>query len=255
MEIVLKEEQNKVFCSLFESLKNLNSVVPFSFEEDCLKIQVIDGSHVSLGILHLQKEFFKSYKIEKPVFISVSLPSFIKLLKILDPKKTWILSIHNEETLIVKTSDKKEFTLTLIDSETDMIEMENEDCDFFFNMDTSYLKNILKELKIHDAEEISLEYNINKMYFVSETDKGNCKIQIDIEKSVEKQLKDLTLENETSMYKVSYASSFIENFINPQICSNVSLYVSLQTPLKVLYKFDGGKLSFYVAPKFKEEDY
>ncbi|KAG7094815.1 hypothetical protein E1B28_005628 [Marasmius oreades] len=101
-EAKLSSSTALIFKKTFEIVKDLISDTNVSCDEDGIRIQAMDSSHVALICVHLKDDFFKRYRCDRPVTLGMSMPSFVKLLKAAKDDDRVKLSVENEEGDVLK---------------------------------------------------------------------------------------------------------------------------------------------------------
>ena len=94
-------------------VKELVTDTNISCDEDGIRIQAMDTSHVALICVHLKKGFFKKYRCDRPAFLGLSIPSFFKLLKAAKDGDRVKLSVENEEGDVLKVNYEGKSALPL----------------------------------------------------------------------------------------------------------------------------------------------
>ena len=60
---------------IVEAMKDLVNEYSFEFSDEGMKMQAMDSSHVSLCVLHLERESFESYRCDRTISLRLSFPT------------------------------------------------------------------------------------------------------------------------------------------------------------------------------------
>lgn len=250
-------KDTKNFLELFQQLSLVLLEANLRIESEGVFLQSMDSACVILSDLKLEKSFFKcfNYQEGKNLEIGICLKSFLNILKTMDISSEWEFSYENNKLQI--SSVNKNFSLVLMDIEADLMTVEDNPYCMNISINTKTLKKIIKDILIHEAEDIEVSFNNRNIFFSSNSEKGQCSIILnpeDLEDSEDltEQMKNLCLVSEEK-YTISYGSKFLTKLIQlPD--SLISLSFDKNMPLKIEYKNKDYSLKFFLAPKITDEE-
>lgn len=99
------------FKKLFETLKELYIDVNLECNQNGIKMQAMDNSHVSLVNLNIFSDFFQHYRCDKNCTLGLNIPFMLKILAVIKEKSTVFLSKddnENDEMLNIAIIDEEE---------------------------------------------------------------------------------------------------------------------------------------------------
>lgn len=233
----------KLFTNIVNSIKDLNSHVNFDFTSDGLQFQVMDTGHVSLSHLVLTSDVLKDYTCERNLTLGINLQSLSLVLR----GSTNSLSMQSDgEKLkfhVEKNSGSANYTLNLIDIETDKLKVPDIAYKTKAHMSSSVFANVVKDISdisnvcrisIGDQVHMSATGDIGHVEWTS-SDCQTC------------------VKEETSPLLFSIA--YLVHFANARsVSKEVTLEMSEDLPIRITYSIGSGFLCFYLAPKLEDEE-
>lgn len=237
--------KTKSFLKLFEQINNIFTEIVIRIEKNGFFIQSMDNSCVILADLKINRNFFHSYSYDdqKTLELGIHVKSFFKILKILNLEDNWIF-IYNENELEIITKDK-EFTLNLMNIDCNLMTVEDIDYPVIISLKANYIKRLIKDLGINEIEDISFIFKKENITLSSKSDHIKCNIKLDI---------TFLKQDETDeKYDILYNYNFLDKLIQSGD-SVINMYFDQNAPLRIEYKVEDYDLSFYLAPKIKDDD-
>lgn len=239
------------FAVIFSNLKHILSEITFYFTEDGLYFQGMDSSHISLVELNLTKEWFDTYKIDKPHTFGISISCLDTIISCLD-KNFKIIMKHTEEDHlnITLTDDKiiKRYQMVLIDIETNMLDVPKVEYSADIIMKSSIYKDYVNELSMF-GDDLYVDCNQENVKLYSRGDYGKSEIIIK-----EEYLEEYAIEEEISLSQ-NYNIKMIKCFTNfTKLNKLVKFHLLKDNPMKIIYELseenpDKNSIKFYIAPK------
>lgn len=245
-------KETKKFIKVFEQLSLVLSEVNILIDSNGISLQSMDSSTVILSILEMNKSFFEHfyYKEKTSLELGIYLKSLINILKILDTSN--LLFEYKNDKLEISTEDKY-YSLVLMEIDSDMMNIEELDYPVNLVLDSKFLRKTIKDVLIHDPEDIKFNFN-NNIIISTSSDKGDCSIIINSQQvansnDLTDQLKRLSLKD----YSVIYGSKFLTKLIQVPD-SNINLSFDKNMPLKIEYTDKSYSLKFFLAPKIDDDE-
>jgi proliferating cell nuclear antigen len=249
------------FASIFQHMKAFTEHINLMIEPQRIYIQSMDTSHVSIVEVFLPKEWFDEYtlKSESPITLGISSSLLFRVLNARD--KTQNISIDydsadGDKINIHFTGDKKEefdkhFELSLIDIDSEIMNIPEIDYQAEITLGSQNFANIINQLKMFGD---NLEFKCSEkeiMLCSSSLEQGKMYVEIEID-----DLSSFAIdENETIVS--SFSLTFMHNIcLYNKLSKEIELKITNQYPLKVIYKLpmnDDAQMVFYLAPKVEEE--
>ncbi|GME88693.1 unnamed protein product [[Candida] boidinii] len=138
---------------LVEAIKDSVKLCNFNVNESGLNVQAIDDSRVLLISLLVEPECFHEYRCDRSIVLGLDLESFNKILKQGNNDDYLTLTAEDEpDNLMVVFEDKKkerisEFSLKLMDIDSDVLNIDEMDHDCVITMPSSEFSKIVRDMK------------------------------------------------------------------------------------------------------------
>lgn len=254
---------SKRFVNVFTNLGNLTDTLVLQFNDNGLYVQGIDNSHVSLYEANFDKNWFSTYKREEEdaAQISVSLDYFKKILSTKGDDQLIYLEYKGESpdllTIIFRSIGKetkdfpREYEMALMDIDTEMIEIPNDEQSVQFYIDTKLFSSLVKQLNMFD-ETVVITCNEEEIKFSSKGPEGSMNVNLF---DNDKDYVDQFMIDEDYSLKISFALRYFEHFSAFQkVSSRVRLSFTNAYPVEVFYSLETSKEKEKEKEKTEHDD-
>ncbi|KAG9312478.1 proliferating cell nuclear antigen [Chiua virens] len=196
-----KLEEAALLKRLLESVKELVTDANFVCDEEGIKLQAMDNSHVALVAVHLEVDGFKKFRCDRPMPLGVNLNSLSKVLKcakdddictikasddadvlnLMYEAKSSILfpsfPTHSHPSRLVSQIQDRiaEYDMKLMDIDSENLGIPDTDYDARVTMTSSEFARIVKDLS-QLGESVRVEVSKEGVRFVSEGEAANGSI-------------------------------------------------------------------------------
>ena len=261
MEFTISDQTKATqFSFLFQNIRVFTDTINFVCENDKLFIQSMDSANVLLFEVKIQKDWFNEYKVETNVNIGINTAILSKLLSVREKGHTlrFILESSDKLDISFTSEDKnvynKDFTIPLVDLESELLGIEEKDTSAQFSMPSANFQNIVQQLRMFgDSLSIKCDENAIKLGSQSQ-DSGEMEVNIDINDLHEFEIiPDLELKLNFTLHYLANISQF------SKVSKDVELRFIENFPLQIVYYLDGtdhqleNSISFYLAPQFDND--
>lgn len=252
--IISNKEKAEIFVELFQYLKLFTSVISISLEKGRFYIQGMDSCQISIFEISLTKDWFDEYEMEIDKIISMNVQIFAKILHIHKSPQNIVMNFNEDTVDISLLSEKgdfnKEFTMPLIEYNSERLTIPNQDYDLDINLESKKFKGFIDELaSFGDCLNIKLEdENIISLSTTSE-EGGSMKLSINIDEL------DECSATEGENINCSFSIKYIQMMSQYQrISKNVELNFSNNIPMQCKYILENEEnyIRFYMAPKIED---
>lgn len=252
--IISNKEKTEIFVELFQYLKLFTSVISISLEKERFYIQGMDSCQISIFEISLTKDWFDEYEMEIDKIISMNVQIFAKILHIHKSPQNIVMNFNEDAVDISLLSEKgdfnKEFTMPLIEYNSERLTIPNQDYDLDINLESKKFKGFIDELaSFGDCLNIKLEdENIISLSTTSE-EGGSMKLSINIDEL------DECSATEGENINCSFSIKYIQMMSQYQrISKNVELNFSNNIPMQCKYILENEEnyIRFYMAPKIED---
>jgi proliferating cell nuclear antigen PCNA len=256
---ITNKSKLEIFVSIFQILKNWNSIINLQFDDNCLSIQTMDKSHVCLSNIILKKSWFSSYNIKNNCNINVNSLHFSTMMSY--AVKHNILEINydpveSSDKLFINILNNKEnksnfdlfFELPLVDFEQDKLEIPSLDYDVDFIIESKKFNELISELMVFGSD-INITCSEENLEFNSSGDSGKLKVNVPIE--------DLNEYSITEGNKLDISFSLVhigKMCLSTKLSSNIIISISSINPMVIKYNLEEeSTIAFYIAPKVTDD--
>jgi len=171
-------EQAALLKKLLDSIKELVSDANFECQEDGIKLQAMDNSHVALVAVNLSAPGFKKYRCDRPMPLGVNLNSLSKVLKCAkDDDQVTLKAGDNNDVLNLlyespSTDRIAEYEMKLMDIDVDSLGIPETTYDASIIMSSAEFARIVRDLS-NLGESVKIEVSKEGVRFSSEGDAAN----------------------------------------------------------------------------------
>jgi len=238
-----------------EYLETLNTVTVepiFKVNEDGLKVETMDPSHVALIIFELPCAYFDTWRVDEEKTFSVNLSDVLKAIKKLGKRESLRVELmepndsENERlvlTVLGEIERKKTIPcLEVIEEEipTPRIHFKSK-----IRMTISSLKQIVEDFNGNQEYfKIVTEYNTDMVRFSNTGDAYQDEVTMDKHHD---HILELNIQEDTT---TSYSSHYLLQLIKKayKICEVVTIDYSTDMPLRMDLEIPMGSIRFFLAP-------
>ena len=182
MKAVIKSSRCALMLiEILKVVKNLSQHISISFREDEAYIQIMDGSHICLLDININKEWFHEYHVNDDEVISMNVNIFLKIISLYTINTVITLSVDEEQEFLgvnLETEGiQKNFEVPLMDIDFDHLQPGENDYSCDFEINTRTMEKYMNELMIF-GEKIDFRYKNDKLIMSSSGSEGKMNIEI-----------------------------------------------------------------------------
>jgi proliferating cell nuclear antigen len=243
-------------------MKVFTEHINLMIQPERIYIQSMDTSHVSIVEVVLPKEWFDEYELKSQESITLGISSSLlfRVLNARDKTQNITLDYNREEAdklNIHFTGDNKQefdkhFELSLIDIDSEIMEIPSIEYQAELTLGSQNFANIINQLKMFGD---NLDFKCSEkeiMLCSSSLEQGKMYVEIEID-----DLSSFAIdENET--IQSSFSLTFMHNIgLYNKLSKEIEIKISNAYPLKMIYKLpmsEDAQMIFYLAPKINEDD-
>ncbi len=245
--MLLKLDNPNLLTKAVELISELVVEVRLKFNEYGLSITAMDPANVSMVCFKLPKSAFSQFQAGNEV-LGVNLDNLKKILKRCGAGSSLIIeSRDNLLEIYVEDRIKRNFTLSLIDIESEDIDFESKIARMEFTSKVQLSSSDLVD-SIEDCIIVAdaCSFIIKDGKFIIEA-KGlnSTKSEFSVDEA------SIQAENCKARYSLEYLQKFVKG---AKLCDKVLLNFSEDHPLKMDFKAPNMEISFVLAPRVETED-
>ena len=259
--IIGNKKKAQVFTAIFQNLNRFTVDVNLYLKKEELYIQGMDSSHCSMFEIVLKKDWFEDYTCDKECFVGVNALILYKIFNTKQENQIIILEYTDENDKLdicfknlqpVENEFSKEFSVPLMDIDSELLQVPEVDYDIFININTKSFTTMVSQLEIFN-DVVELDYNSDELSLNGDGDNG--KIRIVLKDAKNNNLNKCEIQNVNNL-KLSYSIKYISNFCSfSKINSKVNIMFRDGMPMVVHYELEESENSyvkFYLAPKIDD---
>jgi proliferating cell nuclear antigen len=264
MRICIRDKKKKeIFVSLFQVIKSCSTLINATFEEEALRIQGLDKSHICLYNVKLDKSWFTEYELSDISSSSSSLKlcfdtnAFHSIISIkndnqdliiqTDDENQDIMQIYFESSETKKGEFKKSFKLPLVDYEYDEMHIPEVDYDAEFSLSSKEMTEMFSQLS-NFGNDIIITCSEEEVSLTTNGSTGEMMVDIPVD--------DLTSYSVIEGEKIvlTYSLIYINKMcITNKLSNEIDFSLSNQCPMRIHYDLgNNSSLVFFIAPKMDE---
>ncbi len=250
----------EIFTILFQHMKAFTEHVNVMFESERMYIQALDNARISIFEVVFPANWFEEYTHTENTTIGVNSNILYKILSarektqqislVYDNEKSDKLAIHF--TSESKTEFDKHFEMSLMDIDSEIMDIPDMEYEAEFTLGSSNFANIINQLRMF-GDTLDIDCSEEKIILCSHSqEQGKMFVEIDID--------DLSsfaiIENEK--INLAYSLAQMHNIcLYNKVAKEVEIKIKRDSPLKIVYNFqdnEEAKFIFYLAPKMNDDD-
>jgi len=167
-----------ILKKLLDAIKELVTDVKFECNEEGLKLQAMDNSHVALVAVALHESAFSMYRCDRPIPLGLNINSLSKVIKCAkDDDIVTLRATDDVDTLHLtyesKHSDRiAEYAMKLLDIDQDQLGIPDTEYDATVRMSSNEFQRIVRDLA-NLGESVRIEVNKEGIKFTAEGETAN----------------------------------------------------------------------------------
>ncbi|PLW41357.1 hypothetical protein PCASD_08871 [Puccinia coronata f. sp. avenae] len=189
-----KLEQAGVLKCVLDAIRELVTDVNFNCDEDGMKLQAMDNSHVALVALQLRASGFGQYRCDRQMTLGINVPSFQKITKCAAPQDILTLRANDDAdilTIIAETLNTDriaEYEMKMMDIDIEHLGIPETRYDAEVTLPSSEFNRIIRDLK-EMGESIRIEATKEGVTFIANGDIGKGSVILKHNADAKKSLK------------------------------------------------------------------
>lgn len=226
---------------------------------DGITLQAIDDSRVLLIALKLDPSCFQDFRCDKNLVLGLDLESFSKILK-QGNNEDFLTLIANDspDSLVVVFEDQKkdrisEFSLKLIDIDSDVLSIEDMDHDCTIEMPAPDFAKIARDMRTL-SESLQVLVTKDSINFKAEGSIGTGSVVMKAHTDMKDTKQSIRIDLNKPV-NLTFGAKYLTDIVKATaLADTVTIKLTNKLPAMFEYKLQGGYLRYYLAPKFEDEE-
>ena len=265
MELVLTNKQKtNQFSHIFKNLKNISTDVEMHVKDTGIYIQGMDTGHICLFELELKAYWFDEYKFNAPLRLGIHCELMHKIINCKEEHQNIRLKTTNGEKLYVtlypregQTGITKEFELSLIDIDSELLEVPEVEYDADIEIVSQDLANLITQLSFF-GKDLNIKCGENVVF------KGSGELGTMSAIMEEEQIIMYAVAEDTKV-DLTYSMDYLVKFVSfAKLNSTAKMHFGKEYPMKLQYDLDfimdnededeevNNYIRFFLAPKIED---
>ncbi|MBS3089445.1 proliferating cell nuclear antigen (pcna) [Candidatus Pacearchaeota archaeon] len=242
--MLLKLENPKLFSDLISIISELVTEVRLKITKEGMNLTAIDPANVAMVYFKIPSDLFAQFELEKEEIIGINLENLKAVLRRCKPGSA--LTLAREDNMLklgIQDKIRRDFTLALLDIDTEEKEMPHWEFKSVIKMDSEALAEVVEDcLVVADACTFFAE---PKKFIVEAHGLNSARAEFSSE--------EIELYSDTS--KARFSLEYLNKFVKgAKISSRVTLSFSDDHPMRIDFPTGNVMLSFVLAPRIEQED-
>ncbi|KAG8990626.1 proliferating cell nuclear antigen [Tulasnella sp. JGI-2019a] len=176
--IEAKMESAQTIKKLLEAIKELVTDANFEANDEGLKLQAMDNSHVALVSVILQRDAFIKFRCDRPMPLGVNLASLTKVIKCAKDDDTITLRANDDQDALHLTYEAKntdriaEYEMKLMDIDADSLGIPDTEYDATVKLSSAEFQRIVRDLS-QLGESVRIDVTKEGVKFASDGEAAN----------------------------------------------------------------------------------
>jgi proliferating cell nuclear antigen len=240
----LKLENPRLFSDLIGIISELVTEVKIKVNKDALTLTAIDPANVAMIYFKIPADLFVTYELEKDEVLGVNLENLKAVLRRCKPGSTLTLK-KQENFLKLEIQDRimREFTLALLDLETEERDLPEWEFKSVIKMDSEAFSEVIDDcLVVSDACTFIAEPN---RFVVEASGLNSARAEFSTEDT------EIYSDVSKARFSLEYLNKFRKG---TKVSSRVNISFSDNHPMRIDFPTGNVMLSFVLAPRVEQDD-
>lgn len=242
--MLLKLDSPKLLADIVSIISELVTEVRLKISKDGMSLTAIDPANIAMVYFKIPTELFSQFEIERDEILGINLESLKSVLRRSGTGSS--LTIAKDDNLLklsIQDKIKRDFTLALIDIESDEKEMPKWEFKSVIKMDASSFTEVVEDcLIVSDA----CTFIAAPTKFIIEAHGLNsARVEFSSDEV------EIYSDNGTARFSLEYLNKFIKG---AKISSRVTISFSDNHPMRIDFPTGNVMLSFVLAPRVEQDD-
>jgi proliferating cell nuclear antigen len=240
----LKLDSPKILTDIVSVISELVTEVRIKVNGEGMSLTAIDPANVAMIYFSIPKDLFSEFETENEEILGVNLDNFKSVLKRCKPGSA--LTLERTENLLkvgIQDKIKRDFSLALIDVETEEKDLPEWQFDSVVKLNSSALSEVIEDCSVVSD---SCTFQASPESFVIEAAGLNSSRAEFSGDEIE-----IHSGESSSKYSLEYLAKIIKG---SKVSDNATLNFSDNHPIRINFPTGNVMLSFVLAPRVEQED-
>jgi len=243
--MLLKLENPKLFADIVGIISELVTEVRLKVTKDGMSVNAIDPANVAMVYFKIPNDLFSEFLIEKDQVLGVNLESLKAVLRRCGPGSSLTIEkFENTLKLGIQDRIRRDFTLALIDIESEEKEMPEWEFKSVVKMDSESFIEVIEDCSVV-ADACTFHAQPNKFTIEAHGPLNSARAEFSTDEV------EIHSDESKARFSLEYLNKFIKG---GKISSRVTINFSDNHPMRINFPTGNVLLSFILAPRIEQED-
>ena len=241
--MLLKLESPKLFSDIIMIIAELVTEVKLKINAEGMNLTAVDPANAAMVYFNIPADLFTQFELEKDEILGVNLENFKAVLRRCKIGSSLILQ-KDENKLKISIQDriKRDFTLALLDIESEEKEIPQWEFDSVIKMNSEDFVEVIEDCSVvSDACTMIAEPN---KFIIEAQGLNSARAEFSSDEV------EIHSGNSLARYSLEYLAKFIKG---SKVSAKTTINFSNNHPVRVNFPTGKVMLSFILAPRAKEE--
>jgi len=240
----LKLETPKLFSDIISIISELVKEVKIKVNKEGMSLTAVDPANVAMVYFKIPSDLFVEFNIEKPEVIGVNLDNLKSVLRRCKPGSSLTMqSAENTLKIGIQDTIRRDFSLALIDLESEEKELKEWEFNSVIKMNSETLSEVIEDcLIVSDACSFIAEPS---KFIVEASGLHSSRAEFSSDEV------EIHSANSSARFSLEYLSKFIKG---ARVSSRCVLSFSDDHPMRLDFPTGNVMLSFVLAPRIEQND-
>jgi len=231
--------------AIISAISTLVEEATFVASAEGITFRGMDPSHVALIDISWPNSAFEKYECDSDIKFGVRIDEFSKLIKRADKSDSIEISISEDNMLLVKIGQNKQYKIRLIEGSATDTPLPKIPFDTKIELPSTSFDRILGDVQVV-SDYLTMKADDSKAEFSGKGDSGEVKI--DLPRN-HQELRSLSVKEEsTGTYSLEYLNPVVKAV--GTTAESITCEYSSAKPLRIEFKVANiGRIHFYLAPR------
>lgn len=252
------------FRNIIHSMKEITDYVNLECNNDGIYIQGMDSSRIALMDLNLERDYFEEFEMEdeeEMIVLGMNMKVFSAILKCTNSSDELEIESSSDSgkvSITLKNDSKKnEFEMNLVDIDQENMDIPEIDHEFIISAEPKEITKYFANLNALEVDEVIFHMTENLVRLDSKSDHVKMKfelVSLENEPDLQDNSKIRLVKSSPDELSLVFSLMYIQRFMKAaSVSNNVAIAFTDGMPMFMQFRFEGGNLNYYLAPKIEDD--
>jgi len=238
-------ENPKLFSDIVGIISELVNEVRLKITKEGMSLTAIDPANVAMVYFKIPSELFVEFLVDKDEVLGVNLENLKAVLRRCGPGSSLTIEkFENKLKLGIQDKIKRDFTLSLLDIESEEKEMPEWEFKSVIKMDSESFVEVIEDCSVV-ADACTFHAQPNKFIIEAHGALNSARAEFSTDEV------EIHSDESKARFSLEYLNKFVKG---GRISNRVTINFSDNHPMRINFPTGNVLLSFILAPRIEQED-